>query len=129
MTEFEVIVLIQELGRTITEQFNFWMATTFAVVIASYTAGERLDKYIRLAIAVLYLAACTVYFFRYLDAVESVTRYAKVLQEMKSDYSPRHVTITSYARRFVMFGGSILAMLMIFMPQIGATNKGNANDT
>lgn len=43
MIEFEILVLLGELSRTITEQFNFWIATTFAVVIASYTAGRRLS--------------------------------------------------------------------------------------
>ena len=61
MSEFKIIVLTQEPGRTITEQFNFWMATTFAVVIASYTAGERLCKAIRVYIAALYLAAVSVF--------------------------------------------------------------------
>ena len=43
MSEFELKILLREMGVGISEQFNFWMATTFAIVVASYTAGDKLN--------------------------------------------------------------------------------------
>ena len=128
MTEFEIIILTQEFSRSVAEQFNFWMATTFAVVIASYTAGEKLNGTIRIFVAVLYIGACTVYFFRYLDVVENIVHYMSILKEMESEYSTRNITVVTIARRMVMLGGSVLAILMIFKSNIGTVGQGAVED-
>lgn len=100
-------MLLNESSRMITEQFNFWLATTFALVIASYTAGDKRNRLMRVCVAALYLLACIVFFVRYLDAVQSALYLAEQLDAIGSDYLPGYVGIASFARRVVMVGGAL----------------------
>ena len=116
MTEFEIVTLIQEYGAAISDQYNFWMATTFAVVIASYTAGDRINRGFRIILVVLYLMACFVFFLRYLGAVDTVMLLAERLQSMGSDLGPRTVPVASYARRLLVISGTLVAVLIVLFP-------------
>ncbi len=116
MTEFEIVTLIQEYGAAISEQFNFWMATTFAIVVASYTAGDRLNIGFRIILVVLYLMACVVFFLRYAGAVESVGILAEQLRALGSELGPRTVPIASFIRRLLMIVGTIVAVLLVLFP-------------
>jgi hypothetical protein len=120
MTEFELVLLLREFGGSITDQFNFWMATTLAIVIASYTAGDRINIWFRVILVILYAAACMVFYLRYMGAVESVQVIAGQLNELGSDLGPRSVPWASFFRRFVMLVGSLLAILIVLRPSLTA---------
>ena len=120
MSEFELVILLREMGGGISEQFNFWMATTFAIVVASYTAGEKLNQGFRIVLVVLYAAACAVFYLRYMSAIELVTIIAGRLQDLGSDLGPRIIPWASFLRRTVMLGGSFLAILIVLRPSLTA---------
>ncbi len=65
MTEFEIRQLIFDIEAVIADQFQFWMAATFAVVVVSYTAGARPKVWTRICVAALHFAAVTTFFLRY----------------------------------------------------------------
>ena len=122
MSEFELIILLREMGGGISEQFNFWMATTFAIVVASYTAGDKVNQGFRIVLVVLYAAACGVFYLRYIGAIESVMIIAGRLQELGSEFGPRVIPWASFLRRLVMLGGSLLAILIVLRPSLTAGN-------
>ena len=53
MTDYEKLQLVVDLGNVIADNVQFWMGATFALVIASYTAGDRLALWARAIIAIL----------------------------------------------------------------------------
>ncbi|NIV17611.1 MAG: hypothetical protein GWN47_04200 [Woeseiaceae bacterium] len=123
MSEFELVILLREYGGAISEQFNFWMATTFAVVIASYTAGHKLNNTVRALILVLYIVACAVFYMRYLGAVRAVEIISGQLGDMNSDFGPRVVPWASLGRKFVMIVGTIFAATVVLRPSLTADEQ------
>ena len=126
MTEFELNELVILVSSNINDQFQFWMAATFAVVIVSYTAGRRLAIWARIVIATLYAATVVMLFLRYLVSVEQATLALEQLAEIDSAFvSPGNAAVITILREFVIWGGSLLAVVLICVPTIG---RGAAND-
>ena len=120
MTEFELNELVLLVSSNINDQFEFWMAATFAVVIVSYTAGRRLALWARAAIAILYVVTVAMLYLRYLSAVAQATQAFGQLSELGAEFtSPTNVNIITFLRQIVMFGGSLLAVVLICLPTIG----------
>ena len=128
MSEFELVILLREYGGAISEQFNFWMATTFAVVIASYTAGDRLGVMVRYVLVILYLAAVGVFYLRYLGALDSAIIISQKLTALDSDFGPRAIPWASFLRRFVMIAGTILAVVIMVRPSLSGMNSEKSRD-
>lgn len=118
MSEFELWQLYDTFQRTVTDQFQFWMAATFAVVIASYTAGHRLSVWARSAIAVIYAVAATLFFVRYMGASDFPGEIAQQLREVGGELTVPSGLLPSRLRRIVMIGGSLLAVILICVPTI-----------
>jgi len=125
MSEFELWQLIEANQGAVTDQFQFWMATTFAVVIVSYTAGQRLALWARLIIAALYAVAATVFYLRYMMAYDMLGQLIKLLGE--SVLEPRSGILASVLRRIVMVGSPLLAIVLICVPKI-FERSGSDND-
>ena len=75
MTEYELTSLVYDLFRDMDAQIEFWMQTTFAVVVAVYFAGHRLSLALRRFIAFLYLAASLQVALRWLLFLRRVIDY------------------------------------------------------
>ncbi len=128
MSEFELQTLLIEVDGTISDQFQFWMAATFAVVIASYTAGERLALWARVSIAVLYAAAVAMFFLRYLGSVGQMVEFVQQLRDLGVEPFSIPPRIISVLRRFVMFGGSMLTIVLICKPTLGNMASSGQDD-
>ena len=109
MSEAEIIELIILVGATAGSQFEFWMATTFAVAVVSYSAGSRLNLWVRVAITVLYIAACILFYLRYLEAVNNLSSLFGLLHETGSVYRPGNIKLMIWVRQFVAIGTTLLA--------------------
>ena len=126
MTEFELNELVILVSSNINDQFQFWMGATFAVVIASYTAGRRLAIWARIVIAILYAATVMMLYLRYLVSVEQATQALEGLAELDSAFvSPGNAAVITILRGFVIWGGSLLAIVLICVPTLG---RGAASD-
>ena len=120
MNEFELIQTIAVSNEAITAQYQFWMATTFAVVIAAHTAGEKISKLVRIFLATLYLAACAVFYFRYSVAVEKIQDILVLLTEIESFYAEdQQIILITVLRHFVFLGGTVLGIILIIKPGFG----------
>ena len=128
MSEFELQTLLIEVDGTITDQFQFWMAATFAVVIASYTAGERLALWARVSIAVLYAAAVAMFYLRYRGSVGQMVEFVQQLRDLGVEPFNLPPRIIGGLRRFVMFGGSMLTIVLICKPTFGNMASSGQDD-
>ena len=124
MTEFELNELLVLIGENINAQFQFWMAATFAVVIVSYSAGDRLANWARLVVAALYLTTVAMIYLRYLFSVEQAAPIFEQVLELNPQISVTRGNAVTTLRQFVMFAGSLLAVVLICAPSVGyrATN-------
>ena len=119
MSEFELRILLIEYGSSIDAQFNLWMAVTFAVVIASHTAGDQFNRWGRSALIFLYLLACAVLYFRYLATGKENSSVVSMLREMGggiefATYAPS----TGFGRRLLMLSGTVFAVLIVVWPTL-----------
>ncbi len=127
MGEYELVSLLREFGGVISEQFNFWMATTFAVVIASHTAGHALSRKIRIAIALLYVPACFTYFLHCEAASDVIFQIHEDLSALDSNYVPGVTGIGSIGSSTLMVGGSLLAILLVLRRSIAGGERSLAD--
>ena len=86
MTEFELISVLKETSTGIALDFEFFLTATFALIIVSYTVGERLGKAPRVAIASLYLVMVVLLLVRYQGQATQALFAISALREMKIDY-------------------------------------------
>ncbi len=129
MSEAEIIELIILVGATAGSQFEFWMATTFAVAVASYSAGSRLNIWLRIAITILYIAACILFYLRYLEAVNNLSSLFGLLHEMGSIYRPGNITLMIWMRQLVAVGTTVLAIILILRPSISRSHNADRSNS
>lgn len=98
-------------------QFQYWLSVTFAVVVAAFVAGDRLNEPLRYLAAILYLLAAFVLIsqFRY----EGVTAFifGQAMSESGLDMLPA-VGYPVVVARFVLFAlGTLAALYFLLRPQ------------
>jgi len=120
MTEFEIRQLVFDIESVIADQFQFWMAATFAVIVVSYTTGDRLKIWGRACVAGLYFTAATTFFLRYLAAAQQTGEAVRMLTAMGADLGISNglPVLVSYLRRIVMLVGTIFATVLILWPNL-----------
>jgi hypothetical protein len=119
MSEFELNTLLIEYSAAIDSQFNFWMAATFAIVVATHTAGDKLNRTGRLGLVLLYLLACAVFYFRYLGAADQVTYAIEQLLELgRQSPSPELGFATRLVRQVLLTIGTIFAVVVVAWPSL-----------
>jgi len=72
----ELVELSVLLGETAGNQFQYWLAITFATIVAGYIAGPSLNFKLKVGIATLYTASAVLfamiyvtYLLRYIDFI------------------------------------------------------------
>lgn len=117
MSEFELNTLLVEYSAAIDSQFNFWMAATFSIVVASHTAGDKLNRTGRLVLVMLYLLACSVFYLRYLGAAGQVSYAIEQLLEFGQQSPSSELGIaTSLVRQALLIIGTIFAVIVVVWP-------------
>ena len=130
MSEFESNELILSISSNINDQFQFWMAATFAVVIVSYTAGDHLAIWARLVIAILYAATVVLLYLRLFAAAAQAAQSFEQLRELNPDFvEASSLVAIPLLRKFVMLGGSLLAIILICVPTIGMQANKHQDDS
>ena len=119
MSEFELKILLIEYGSYIDAQFNLWMAVTFAVVIASHTAGDQFNHWGRSALIFLYLLACAVLYFRYLGSSNEIMAVISQLRETGVELEfTKLAPYTRIGRQLLMISGTVFAVLIVVWPRL-----------
>jgi hypothetical protein len=107
MSEFELLEVLRSANESVDTNFQFWLSSSFAVLLAFFFAGERIFGFIKWTIVLLYLASTTLFIFRIVASGRTATRARESLQELGSDY----LTIGPETSAFVI-GGSIMAIIL-----------------
>ena len=77
----ELVELSVLLGETAGMQFQYWLAITFATIVASYIAGPSLDFKLKLGIAVLYGLSALLFAILY---TTYLARYVMFIEQLRS---------------------------------------------
>jgi hypothetical protein len=123
MTEFELILILKETSNGIALDFEFFLTATFALIVVSYTVGERLGKAPRIAITCLYLAMVVLLLVRYQGQATQALFVTSALREMKSDYPTLDIVVLMWSRRFIFVAGTLVAVYSLFRPIAYSNNK------
>ena len=129
MSEFEVNELLLGNLEALSQHFQYWMTATFAVVVASYTAGDRLAIWARAVVALLYLLAVALAYIRWQGSVEESRRLTLILFEMGYERTAAGSgQLAGSIRQVVMFGGTLLAVILICAPSMGNRKRNLGKD-
>ena len=64
LTTFEYVETYFLASAATDAQFQYWLTVTFAVIVASFVAGDRLSRDLRWIVSGLYILACFVFVSR-----------------------------------------------------------------
>jgi len=92
-------------------QFQFWLSITFAVIVAGFVAGRRLDFKLRLLAAALYVLATAHLGTRWMYDGGVGERWVAVLVSRGVDIGIPWVSV--YLRMAVMLLGTVSALVFL----------------
>ncbi len=117
MTEYELASLLRETAASISQEFEFFVTASFAVILVGYFAQNRLKTGPRIVIAILYTSSVALFLIRYQNFTDQVRFITTSLQALNSDFpTPRNVEFSVWIRRVIVLFGSAAAMYSIFRP-------------
>jgi len=124
MTEYELIALLRETASTISQDFEFFITLTFAVIFVSYAVGKKLKTIPRIVISILYLASVTMLLLRYQSLLVQVQFINSNLTSIGSDFPEMtKILLTSVLRQSIYILGSLAAIYSIFIPIINSNEE------
>ena len=128
MTEVDLLPLFLDVNQDIDTQFQFWISITFAVLVASFVADERLSRIERRVITALYMCAATIILLRYWSAL---AHQQDVLALFTANGVPQPAAPgLAFLLRLVLFTfGSLVAALSVLFPKFGAKRAGGGGGT
>jgi len=127
MTEFEVRQLITDANGAINDQFQFWMAATFAVVVAAYTAGPQISRRARGWLATIYLLAVATFLVRWAGAGREMGEDVQRLREIGATLGVvggAMPVVVASLRLIVIILGTTVAAVMILRPSTLQPRRG-----
>ena len=92
-------------------QFQFWLTITFAVIVAAYSAGDRLDRKLRVMAAALYLLASVHLGSRWMFDGSVAMRWVNLLHARGVDIGIPWFAV--YARMALMVLGTAAAVVLL----------------
>ena len=112
MSEAELLSLYLDVNQDIDTQFQVWISITFAVLVASFVADDRLSRLERVVIAMFYGAAATIILLRYQSALGMAGEV--VLMFDANGFEPPRVGSAAIRLRLILFtAGSLLAAVSV----------------
>ena len=100
-------------------QYQYWLATTFATIVASFAAGDKLDRKLKIGIAILYIMASVLFCLIYVTVISNYGQYIQYIEEQGvSAESPFGWTIAVF-RFLVWLTGSSITVWFIFYQNKG----------
>ena len=112
ITSGELIELILLQREAFDTQFQFWITTSFAVIVASFVTGSRLGPRYRLAIAALYALTTFMIFARWgHDAREMVLLISEV---QKRDIPYTGPIVFALTKAIIILLGTVTALVFLY---------------
>jgi Ca2+/Na+ antiporter len=126
--EVQLFELFLEVNQDIDTQFQFWISITFAVLVASFVADERLSRAERAAVSVLYLCAAAILLFRYQSAVANQIAVLEMF-DAHGVARPSVATAAALLRLALFTFGSLVAASSVLFPRLLAPRRGRPPGT
>jgi hypothetical protein len=125
VTEVDLLPLFFDVNQDIDTQFQFWISITFAVLVASFVADERLSRVERRVIMALYLIAATIVLMRYNSAI---AHQQQVLDLFTANglVPPERPVVAGLLRQILFTLGSLIAAASVFSPKLGSRRESGA---
>ena len=95
-------------------QFQYWLAITFATIVACYIAGPFLDFKLKVGIAILYISSALLFAMIYVTYVMRYTELLQFLQSMQADYPMPFKGFIGPLRIIIWIFGSGLTLWFMF---------------
>ncbi|MGE0158789.1 MAG: hypothetical protein AB7T31_05205 [Gemmatimonadales bacterium] len=124
MNEADLLQIFLDVNQDIDTQFQFWISITFAVLVASFVADERLSRAERVVVTSLYLCAAMILLQRYVSALSHLDDTLRLFDESRLERPavPRLAGLL----RFVLFTlGSLVAAVSVLFPRFAARGRGS----
>jgi hypothetical protein len=119
IAEVQLLQLYLDVNQDIDTQFQVWISITFAVLVASFVAGPRLNRIARLAIVAMYVSAAVILYLRYTRAASYIP-YTIDLFVRYQVAIPQTVGALAYElRRGLFILGSAITALAVLVPGLG----------
>ena len=123
MTEYELIALLRETSAYISQDFEFFITITFALIFVSYAVGDKLGKLPRIVVAMLYLASIVLIYSRYQTFLAQAQHVIAQLSQGGSQWPTVDLVLVSWSRRFIFVFGSLAAIFSLFWPVVSLTKE------
>jgi hypothetical protein len=107
----DLLNLVLAQRSSIDLQFQFWLTITFALIVASFIAGQRLTGKFRLLAATLYLLASAHIAARWIADGAAASEWLRVLAARGVVYEVPW--IAAYLRMGVMLLGTLSALVFL----------------
>jgi len=124
VNEADLLTLFLSVNQDIDTQFQFWISITFAVLVASFVADERLSTVERVVVTLLYLSAATILMTRYMSALSHQQDVFRLFDEAGLT-RPAVPTIAGGLRLGLFTIGSLVAAASVLFPKFGARRSGS----
>ena len=100
------------LESSIDVQFQAWMAISFAVIVASYSARKDITTVIRVAIVLVYLMAVVALLARWMNEAYRINQIVEVLNSRNVDVAIRFAS--GEIRSLTYYLGSLITVFAVF---------------
>lgn len=118
MSEFEIISLLRETSAAIAQEFQFFISATFAVIVATSTAGFKLNIQSRVLVAIVYILATALFYLRYEQLAIQGAFLIQSLAALGSEFPRPDTLLQGWLRRSLFFVGSFATVILIFLPAL-----------
>jgi hypothetical protein len=124
MNEADLLQIFLEVNQDIDTQFQFWISITFAVLVASFVADERLSTMERVVVTALYLCAAAILLQRYTSALSHLQNALRLFDEA-GIARPAVPELAGLLRLTLFTLGSLVAAVSVVFPRFGARRRGS----
>jgi hypothetical protein len=119
IVEAQLLDLYLEVIQDIDTQFQVWISITFAVLVASFVAGQRLSRSARVSIAVLYVFAAIVLYLRYTRALALIPYVLQLFDTYEAPAPNLGSALPIQLRQWLFRLGSGLTVVAVLFPKLG----------
>lgn len=107
----DLVNLVLTQRGSIDLQFQFWLTITFAVIVAAFSAGDRLAFRLRLLVAVLYFLASAHLMTRWMFDGTVAERWVGILVSRGVDIGVPWIAV--FLRLLLMVVGTVAALVFL----------------
>lgn len=114
ISSYQAMQLALDLLDFVGVQFQYWLAMTFALIVATYTTAGKMNWFLKLGVGLLYVLSSFLFIWIYLDAGADYLKLSDLLESRGVDLIQHHSWVTGAVRVLIWAIGSIVALAYLF---------------